>query len=165
MLGGSNVARWLRITPKLVVIATVLRTVLFRLAAIPVHPTHSTASVLRQLITSRPRIIIVITACATALLLIVAGAACWHSIGCTVFSILAKSDCNAFWRRAKFEPAHTIHRVLRTLIVSIIHKGNPLSVFVACKSHFNAPCKALEQRVQLLFCNVLRNIAHIQTHI
>ena len=63
------------------------------------------------------------------------------------------------------EPFKTTHSVKGTWLVCVIDKGNALSVFVARKTDFVKSIETLEHCVQLLFCDVLRDVADVKTNI
>jgi len=82
-----------------------------------------------------------------------------------IFCVFTKSDCDAFSSVVEAEPFQATHSIEGTWLIFVIDKCDALSVLVSRKTDFIESGKTLEHCVELLFCDVLRDVADVKTNI
>mmetsp|Transcript_32882 Transcript_32882/g.32102 ORF Transcript_32882/g.32102 Transcript_32882/m.32102 type:complete len:150 (-) Transcript_32882:7-456(-) len=82
----------------------------------------------------------------------------------TVFGIFRVPYSDSFVGHGEPEPTSVAHGVLSMLLCLIVHKGYLLFVLVFGKSNLHKAVEAGKYSFKLIFFDVLRNIADIETH-
>ena len=85
------------------------------------------------------------------------------SLRLVILRVFREPHCDSFARVLKAESLDAILCILRTHFVGVVHKSDPLPIFVACKPNFVEARTALEEGVELVLGDVLRNVAYVET--